>query len=151
LVGVDTSPDGTVQISTATGGHFAGEQFILWWNRGAEGGGIESLAFFLNPIYERPTGNNVQVIDGHFTAVVDSDDISTDISTSPLIDTLDFEGTVAIAEPGYTDIGYTALVVPPKSITSILGRTPGCRESSALEIRSTPIRRGRFTVRVCCM
>jgi hypothetical protein len=29
--------DGTVQILTFTGDHFAGEQFVLWWDRGSEG------------------------------------------------------------------------------------------------------------------
>ena len=129
LVGVDTSPDGTVRISAATGSNFAGAQFILWWNRGAEGGGIETLAFFLNPIYTRPTGNNVQVVDA---PAVDSDNISTDILNNPSIDTLDFEGTVAIAEPGYTHLGYAALVVPPQINRIYLG-------ADAWVTRKTPL------------
>jgi len=62
---VDTElmSDGTVQISTSTGENFAGEQFILWWDRGkTQGGGIQGLAFFLDPIYKAPTGPNVRVI-----------------------------------------------------------------------------------------
>ena len=54
--GVNTRSDGTVEISTITAANFAGEQFILWWNRGADGGGVEGLAFFLNPPYPEPTG-----------------------------------------------------------------------------------------------
>src|SRR5580704_9707352 len=48
-IGVTTNSDGTVSISTSTASNFAGEQFILWWNRGADGGGVEGLVFFLNP------------------------------------------------------------------------------------------------------
>ena len=92
LVGVDTSPDGTVRISTVTGSNFAGEQFILWWNRGTEGGGIESLAFFLNPPYTRPTQPTSNPI-----TITSWEQLSGDLSS---YDTLDFETTVAIGGTG---------------------------------------------------
>ena len=89
-IAVDNQGDGTLQIIRKTSSDFAGEQFVLWWNRGAEGGGIEGLAFFLNPPYERPTGSNVKTI-GSPT------DLNGDLSH---FDTLDFEGTVAIGSNG---------------------------------------------------
>jgi hypothetical protein len=92
--------DGTVQISTSTANDFAGEQFLLWWDRGkTQGGGIQGLAFFLDPIYETPAGDNVQIIRTTVT--------SSDISTSPSINTLVFEGFVAVG-----GTGNQALAVP---------------------------------------
>jgi hypothetical protein len=109
--------DGTVQISTTTAGNFAGEQFILWWNRNATtGGGIQGLVFFLNPIYEPPTGD-VQVI--HTSA--DLADISTQV------DALDIEGTagtpVTIEGTGGAAgiAGAGALEVPSNIDTIYLG------------------------------
>jgi hypothetical protein len=83
--------DGYVQIWTFTGDHFAGQQFVLWWNRGSEGGAVESLAFFLNPSYARPTTGNIKV-------VRTSTDLAGDLSG---YDTLDIEGTLAV--PPYKD------------------------------------------------
>lgn len=103
-VGVQTLRDGTVQLSTRTVATFDGEQFILWWNRGADGGGVEGLAFFLNPPYARPSGTNVQIV----TAPGDLLD-----AYPSNIDTLDFEGTVAIGSTG--DKVYTV----PASISTI--------------------------------
>jgi len=60
---VQTQRDGTVEISTRTAGSFNGEQFILMWNHGTDGGGLEGLAFYLNPPYTRPTGTNVKVVE----------------------------------------------------------------------------------------
>ena len=48
LADVETHKDGTVQIATSTAGNFNGEQFILMWNHGTDGGGVEGLAFYLN-------------------------------------------------------------------------------------------------------
>lgn len=62
LADVQTHSDGTVQISTFTAGNFNGEQFILMWNHGTDGGGVEGLAFYLNPPYTRPAGTNVKVV-----------------------------------------------------------------------------------------
>lgn len=81
--------DGTVRISTRTDGNFGGEQFILWWNRGTEGGGVEGLAFFLDPAYERPTGA-VKTINS-------LSDLNGDLSH---FDALDFESTIAIGGTG---------------------------------------------------
>ena len=50
------------EISTRTAGNFNGEQFILMWNHGTDGGGVEGLAFYLNPPYTRPVGTNVKVV-----------------------------------------------------------------------------------------
>jgi hypothetical protein len=100
--------DGTVRIFTGTEKDFAGEQFILMWDRGsARGGGIQGLAFFLNPIYTAPTGSNVQVI----YTTKDLEDFLASYSTSSPIDTLDIEGTegTAVAVGG---TGDQALAVP---------------------------------------
>lgn len=63
LADVETQHDGTVEISTRTAGNFNGEQFILMWNHGTDGGGVEGLAFYLNPPYVRPAGTNVKVVE----------------------------------------------------------------------------------------
>jgi hypothetical protein len=104
LIDVHTRNDGTVQISTATGASFAGEQFILWWNRGADGGGVESLAFFLNPPYTPPTGN-VKTLTGKV-------DVNTDLSS---FDSLDFERTVTIGN------GAQTLPIPHNILNVFLG------------------------------
>jgi hypothetical protein len=98
-IDVDPADDGTLQISTRTDDGFAGEQFILWWNQGTEGGGIEGLAVFLNPPYQPPPGN-VKTI----TSWNDLD--GADLST---FDSLDFEGTDPIALGG---TGTQAFTVP---------------------------------------
>jgi hypothetical protein len=94
--------DGTVQISTWTSPNFAGEQFILWWNRSTEGGGIQGLAFFLDPSYARPTGSNVKTIAA-------PTDLTSDLSA---FDTLDFEGTIAVGGTGPEGPGAQAFTVP---------------------------------------
>jgi hypothetical protein len=81
-VKVETSADGTVQLSTFTDHSFNGEQFILWWERGANGGGVEGLAFYLNPPYPEPAVGKVKVVKSW------SDLDGVDISS---YDTLDFE------------------------------------------------------------
>ena len=105
-VAVETESDGTVQLSTRTGRRFRGEQFILWWDRGTEGGGIESLAFFLDPPYARPAGARVKRIGS-------PSDLTGDLSG---FDTLDFEGTVAIGSTG-----NKALTVPANICSVFLG------------------------------
>ncbi|HYW41820.1 MAG TPA: hypothetical protein VE959_03115 [Bryobacteraceae bacterium] len=90
MMDVETQNDGTVQVSTATGSGFMGEQFLLWWNRDTDGGGVESLAFFLDPPYTRPAGASVKVI-------TTPGDLNGDLSS---FDTLDFEGPVAIGTTG---------------------------------------------------
>jgi uncharacterized protein (TIGR03437 family) len=88
----------TVQLSTTTAANFAGEQFILYWNGDAQSSGIiQGLIIFLDPPYTRPTGSNVKVIAA-------SADLSANLST---FDTLDIEGTVAVASTG-----AVAFIVP---------------------------------------
>jgi hypothetical protein len=99
--------DGSVQIIRKTSSDFAGEQFILWWNRGTEGGGIEGLVFFLNPPYVRPVGSNVKTI-------TTPADLTGDLSG---FDTLDFEGTIAIGSTG-----AQAFTVPANIINVFLGQ-----------------------------
>ena len=95
-IGVNTRSDGTVEISTFTASNFAGEQFILWWNRGADGGGVEGLAFFLNPPYTAPAaGSNVKVVNSW----KDLNDHKSPVDAAP-IDTLDFEGQVELEGTG---------------------------------------------------
>lgn len=87
LVHIETRKDGTAQLSTVTADNFNGEQFILWWDRDSDGGGVEGLAFFLNPPYTEPTGGDVQVIK-----------TPTDLKSSypDGVDTLDFESPTAV-------------------------------------------------------
>jgi hypothetical protein len=106
LVGVETQRDGTIYLSTFTAGDFRGEQFILWWNRGSDGAGVEGLAFFLNPPYPRPTGSNVKV-------VTSTADLSGDLSA---YDTLDFESTVQLGLGG--NVAYP---VPDNILKIFLG------------------------------
>ena len=112
LAGVTTRSDGTVEISTFTAANFAGEQFILWWNRGADGGGVEGLAFFLNPPYPEPMGNNVKVVNSW----ADLSD-SNSVTASP-IDTLDFEGQVELE-----GTGKAVYPVPANIVKVFLGPT----------------------------
>ena len=77
---------------------------MLAWNRDTDGGGVEGLAFFLNPPYLEPTGTNVQIV----TTPADLLD-----SYPSYIDTLDFEGQVAIKTTG--DKVYSV----PSGITNI--------------------------------
>ncbi len=110
LVGVQTQKDGTVQLSTVTGNNFKGEQFILWWNRGADGGAVEGLAFFLNPPYAAPTGGHVKIVNT-------LDDLSDPtITDATKVNALDFEGTLAIGSTG-----AVAYDVPPNITTIFLG------------------------------
>jgi hypothetical protein len=112
LAGVTTRSDGTVEISTFTAANFAGEQFILWWNRGADGGGVEGLAFFLNPPYPEPMGANVKVVNSW----ADLSD-SNSVTASP-IDTLDFEGQVELE-----GTGSNVYPVPANIVKVFLGPT----------------------------
>jgi hypothetical protein len=111
LAAVDTLSDGTVEISTFTTSNFAGEQFILSWNRGADGGGVEGLAFFLNPPYPEPTGKHVKVV----KSWADLTDPASPVDATP-IDTLDFEGQV---ELGGT--GNVVYAIPANISTVFLG------------------------------
>jgi hypothetical protein len=90
FIDVDRLRDGAALITTTTPANFAGEQFLLWWNRGSDGGGVEGLAFYLNPPYAEPTGSNVKVVNS-------AADLTGDLTG---IDTLDFETTVDISAGG---------------------------------------------------
>jgi hypothetical protein len=97
-VHVDSVSGSTVQLSTSTAADFAGEQFILWWEGDTkQSSAIQGLAFFLDPPYNRPTGSNVKI-------VAAPADLTGDLSA---FDTLDIEGTVAVASTG-----AVAFVVP---------------------------------------
>jgi hypothetical protein len=88
-----TLSDGIVEIATLTAADFNGEQFILWWNRGSDGGGVEGLAFFLNPPYPEPSGDHVKVVNSWA-------DLTDPAINLPPIDTLDFEGQVELGNTG---------------------------------------------------
>ncbi len=95
---VDSVNGNLAQISTTTAANFAGDQFLLWWAGDAQQSSIiQSLVFFLNPPYAKPTGSNVKVIST-------SADLTANLSS---FDTLDFEGTLAVASTG-----AQAFVVP---------------------------------------
>ncbi len=110
-IGVETGSDGTVEISMFTTSTFNGEQFILWWNRGTDGGGVEGLAFFLNPPYTAPTGGNVKVVHSWNDLI----DPSSPVDALP-IDTLDFEGQVELE-----NTGKAVYPVPPNIVNVFLG------------------------------
>jgi hypothetical protein len=107
--------NGTVEISRFIGDKFQGEQFFLWWQRGSEGGSVESLGFFLNPGYDRPKTGNIRVVRS-------SADLAGDLSA---YDTLDIEGVLQV--PRYSDTptnepaGAVALRVPANITTIYLG------------------------------
>ena len=61
-VAVNVGADGTAMLSTTTAPDFNGEQFLLWWSDGTNGGSIQSLVFFLDPPYAPPTTGNVMTI-----------------------------------------------------------------------------------------
>ncbi len=61
-VAVNVAADGTAMLSTTTAPDFNGEQFLLWWSDGTNGGSIQSLVFFLDPPYPAPIGTNVTII-----------------------------------------------------------------------------------------
>ena len=125
-IAASTQGDGTVLITRKTSSDFAGEQFILWWNRATEGGGIEGLAFFLNPPYERPAGSNVKMI-------ASPGDLAGDLSH---FDTLDFEGTIAIGSTG-----AVAFVVPPNISNVFLA--PGAWVQGKLRFTQTGLGKPR--------
>ncbi|HEY5380658.1 MAG TPA: hypothetical protein VIJ65_00250 [Acidobacteriaceae bacterium] len=104
LIPARLASDGTVTISKLTGRTFDGDQFILWWNRdSANNAGLQGLAFFLNPPYERPTGGNVKTVET-------ASDLNGDLSA---YDTLDFEGTITYSRPGSREpAGAQAFTVP---------------------------------------
>jgi hypothetical protein len=135
----------TVELSTRTAADFSGDQFILWWDVDThESAGIQGLAFFLDPPYDRPTGRNVK------TVVVPAD-LTGDLTS---FDTLDFEGTVAIESTG-----AKAFIVPAH-IGSVFLRRLGAgkaalraerRRSRKADLRPRRARRQPLRVHVAAM
>lgn len=114
LMDADLQSDGSVRIATVTSSVFAGEQFALWWNRGTQGGAVESLVFFLNPPYQPPTGSNVLVVKSEADLAA---------ANQPPYDTLDFEGPKTIELPGMgtPGTGTQAFAVPDNIHTIYFG------------------------------
>jgi hypothetical protein len=124
----------TVQLSTMTRSDFAGDQFILWWDGGThESAGIQGLAFFLDPPYDKPTGRNVK------TVAVPAD-LTGDLSS---FDTLDFEGTVAIESTG-----AKAFIVPAHISNIFLAPGAWLQENCAWS-RAAPATSDEFTGQEC--
>ena len=102
-VDVNASADGTAMLSTTTAPDFNGEQFLLWWSDGTNGGNIQSLVFFLDPPYTAPTTGNIITI-------------TTNTQLANLnhnIDTLIFQGAFELVDGGYADYNV------PTNITTI--------------------------------
>ncbi len=74
---------------------------------------MEGLAFFLNPPYPEPTGNNVKVVNSW----ADLTDPASPVNTLP-IDTLDFEGQVELE-----NTGKAVYPVPANIVKVFLGPT----------------------------
>ena len=91
-VAVNVAADGTAMLTTTTAPDFNGEQFLLWWSDGTNGGSIQSLIFFLDPPYPAPTGTNVMTIT-----------TNTQLANVSQFDTLIFQGTFALVGEGYAD------------------------------------------------
>jgi len=86
-----TLVNGRVQISTRTDEDFAGEQFLLWWNRDAQhSGAVQGLAFFLDPPYAAPAGRVATL-----TGTIDAHTL--DLTT---YDAVNLEGAVVITDSG---------------------------------------------------
>jgi uncharacterized protein (TIGR03437 family) len=104
---VDSVSGSLAQISTTTAANFAGDQFLLWWaGDSQQSSSIQSLVFFLNPPYVKPTGSKVEV----FSA---PGDLTANLAS---FDTLDFEGTLAV-----DSTGAQAFVVPANIANVFLG------------------------------
>jgi lysophospholipase L1-like esterase len=109
-IGASLMPDGTITISTQTPTPFDGEQFVLWWNGvtgSGEGGQIQGLVFFLNPVYSAPSAaSNVLTVNS-----------PTDLTGIPTnVDTLEINKTIQVATTG-----DAAFVVPSQIRTIYLG------------------------------
>jgi hypothetical protein len=91
-VTVNVGGQGIAELSTTTAPDFNGEQFLLWWSDGTNGGSIQSLVFFLDPPYTPPAGTNVKTIT-----------TNTDLTNVTNFDTLIFQGTFALVGGGYAD------------------------------------------------
>jgi hypothetical protein len=92
-VTITVGGQGIATLSTTTAPDFNGEQFLLWWSDGTNGGSIQSLVFFLDPPYAPPTtGTNVMTITNN-----------TQLANVSQFDTLIFQGTFQLVDGGYAD------------------------------------------------
>ena len=94
-VSVTVGADGTAMLSTTTAPDFNGEQFLLWWSDGTNGGTIQSLVFFLDPPYPAPMGTNV-------TTITTNTEL-TNTASLRNFDTLIFQGTFELVDGGYSN------------------------------------------------
>ncbi len=101
-VAVNVAADGTAMLSTTTAPDFNGEQLLLWWSDGTNGGSIQSLVFFLDPPYTAPAGTNVMIIT-----------TNTELANVSQFDTLIFQGTFQLVDGGFADYDV------PTNITKI--------------------------------
>jgi hypothetical protein len=91
-VTVSVGGQGIAELSTTTAPDFNGEQFLLWWSDGTNGGTNRALVFFLDPPYPAPPGTNVKTIT-----------TNTDLTNVSNFDTLIFQGTFQLVDGGYGD------------------------------------------------
>ena len=91
-VTVTVGGQGIATLSTVTSPGFNGDQFLLWWSDGTNGGNIQALVFFLDPPYPPPTGTHV--------ATITTNTALTNVSN---FDTLIFQGTFELVTGGYGD------------------------------------------------
>ncbi len=94
-VAVTVAGDGTATLTTTTAPDFNGEQFLLWWSDGTNGGSIQSLVFFLDPPYPAPAGTNVMTITTNTEL--------TNVASLRNFDTLIFQGTFELVAGGYSN------------------------------------------------
>jgi len=102
-VAVNVAADGTAMLSTTTAPDFNGEQFLLWWSDGTNGGSIQSLVFFLDPPYAPPT-------DPTAVTITNNTQLTNNLNH---VGTLIFQGTFALVDGGYADYNV------PASVTNI--------------------------------
>ena len=91
-VTVNVGGQGIAELSTTTAPDFNGEQFLLWWSDGTNGGTNRALVLFLDPPYPAPPGTNVKTIT-----------TNTDLTSVSNFDTLIFQGTFELVAGGYGD------------------------------------------------
>jgi hypothetical protein len=91
-VTVSVGGNGVATLTTTTASNFNGDQFLLWWSDGTNGGNIQSLVFFLDPPYPAPAGPGVKTIT-----------TNTALTNLTNIDTLIFQGTFELVPGGYGD------------------------------------------------
>jgi hypothetical protein len=116
-VAVNVAADGTAMLTTTTAPDFNGEQFLLWWSDGTNGGSIQSLVFFLDPPYAPPTTGNVMTITNN-----------TQLKNLTNFNALIFQGSFELVDGGYADYNV------PTNITTIFF-APGAWVQGKLHFR----------------